>query len=346
MKIKARSGIPGAPVPGWRNRNRVHCLGRAAWLLVGLLTLELAAENQDGPAVFIPQWKHQAQFAGYYAALDQGFFTRRGLDVKILCGGPDQPAARMVADGRADFGTLFLADAIGQRARGLPLVNIAQVVQRSSLMLVARKSSGIRAPSDLAGRKVSLWADFRVQPEALFRQFGIAPRIVNQGATINLFLRGGVDAASAMWYNEYHLLLNAGLDADELTVFFYDAYGLNFPEDGIYCRTETLRDQPARCRAFVQAALEGWRYAFAHPEQALDMVMRHMSAPDYAANRAHQRWMLARMRDIILPADRPAELGVLQPEDFRRVAEALQARGMIAAAPALSDFYANCAKPE
>ncbi len=311
----------------------------------GWLALQLAAAQPAGRAAFIPQWKHQAQFAGFYAALEKGFFQSRGLEVVMLEGGPAQPAVRLLAEGRADFGTMFLADAIRARARGTPLVNIAQLVQRSSLMLVARESSGIRSPADLNGRKVSLWTDFRVQPEALFRRFGVAPIIINQGSTINLFLRGGVDAASAMWYNEYHLLLNAGLDAGELTVFFYDDYGLNFPEDGIYCLEQTLRERPEACRAFVQASLEGWRYAFAHPEQALDLVMRCMSAGDYAANRAHQSWMLARMRDIILPAGNPAALGELRLEDFQRVAGALQSSGMIQAAPAWTNFYANCLTP-
>ncbi len=318
------------------------------WLglgLAGLLACRLAAAQPDAPAIFIPQWKHQAQFAGFYAAMEQGFFQQRGLEVKMLGGGPAQPAIPMLAEGRAEFGTMFLADAIRARARGTPLVNLAQLVQRSSLMLVARQSSGIRSPGDLAGRKVSLWSDFRVQPEALFRQFGVAPQIINQGATINLFLRGGVDAASAMWYNEYHLLLNAGLDAGELTVFFYDDFGLNFPEDGIYCLAQTWQERPDRCRAFVQAALEGWRYAFAHPDQVLDLVMRQMAAGDYAANRAHQRWMLGRMRDLIMPAGSPAALGELRQADFQRVADALQAHGMIQTPPAWTDFYANCLTP-
>ena len=95
---------------------------------------------------FLPQWPPQAQFAGYYVAYEKGFYRRHGLEVKILRGGPERPPSEMLAQGQADFGTMLLAGAIVKRARGLKLVNIAQIVQRSALMLVARKSRGIMSP--------------------------------------------------------------------------------------------------------------------------------------------------------------------------------------------------------
>ncbi len=298
-----------------------------------------AASGTATSVVFLPHWIPQAQFAGYYLAANKGFYRQEGLEVTVLKGGVSQPPDRALAEGKADFSCLFLSTAVMRRAEGLPVVNLAQLVQRSSLLLVARKSSGIRRPEDLDGRKVSLWAGgFEVQPRALFRNRGIHPVVVPQGSTINLFLRGGVDAASAMWYNEYHLLLAAGLEEDELTLFRYDEFDLNFPEDGIYCREEFWRRQPAACRAFVRASLKGWRYAFAHPEEALDEVMRQTgNAP---TNRAHQRWMLARMRDLMEPAPGTA-FGCLRRADYDRVAGELQRAGTIKTIPDWSGFHAD-----
>ena len=186
---------------------------------------------------FLPQWLPQAQFAGYYMARDKGLYAARGLDVAILRNGQDQSPAAALEQKKADFATMFLATALERRGKdGVPLVNIGQIVQRSSLLLVTRKSSGLDSPADFNGRKVSVWPEFKAQTEALFRKFNVKPRLLPQGATLNLFLRGGADAASAMWYNEYHTLLNSGVDEKELTIFRYDAFDLNFPEDGIYCR--------------------------------------------------------------------------------------------------------------
>ena len=136
---------------------------------------------------------------------------------------------------------MFLSEAIQLRDKGVRLVNIGQIMQRSGFILVAKKASGILSPADLNGKKVSLWPNFQPSAPGLFPEVPDEVKTVPQGATMNLFLRNGVDAASAMWYNEYHTLLNSGLNEDELTTFFFDRHGLNFPEDGIYCPRETYR---------------------------------------------------------------------------------------------------------
>jgi NitT/TauT family transport system substrate-binding protein len=293
---------------------------------------------------FIPQWIPQAQFAGYFVALEEGLYERYGIDADILKGGPTQPASELLEQGRALFGTMFLSTAIQKRAEGVSFLNIGQIVQRSSLMLVAKKSSGIHSPQDMDGRKIGLWgAEFQVQPRAFFQKYGLKVTVVPQSTTINLFLRGGVDVASAMWYNEYHLLLNAGLDPDELTPFFFFEHGMNFPEDGIYCLEETYKRDPGLCRGFVRASLEGWRRAFEDPEKALDVVMRHARAANTGTNRVHQRWMLARMKDIILLPGEESPSGTLKEKDYGSVAAALKGYGLVDDPPTFSDFFADCA---
>jgi NitT/TauT family transport system substrate-binding protein len=329
-------------------RQYLRLRGRAGAVLALVLLLAVlpaAGGGQEKPAIvsFIPQWHPQAQFAGYYVAYEKGFYQRHGLDVKILKGGPDRPPSELLARGRADFGTMFLTTGIIQRSRGEKLVNLAQIVQRSALMLVAKKTSGINTPADLNGKKVGLWGeDFQGQPQAFFRKYGLKVRVVPQSATLNLFLRGGVDAASAMWYNEYHLILNTGVNPQELTTFMLADYGLNFPEDGIYCREDQVRDHPERCRRFVRASLEGWRYAFQHPQEALDIVMKYVEAANVPTDRVHQKWMLERMRDIIEPPGTDAPWGILRQADYQRVAEELQESGLIQQIPAFSQFFFNC----
>ncbi len=302
----------------------------------------IAAAGELRTMTFLPQWLPQAQFAGYYVAYEKGFYRKHGIDLKILKGGPDFPAAEMLGKSRADFTTMFLSEAIEQRDKKIRLVNIGQLMQRSGFILVAKKGSGISKPSDFQNKKVSMWPNFQVQPRAFFRKYGIEVKHVSQGATVNLFLRGGVDAASAMWYNEYHTIINSGINEDELTTFFFDRYGLNFPEDGIYVLKETYERDRELCCKFVRASLAGWQYAFENPDEATDIVMKYIKDAHAGGNRVHQRWMLARMKDLMQPVDPKAPIGALNAKDYDTVAGELQKSGLIRTILPFGEFYASC----
>lgn len=323
--------------------------GAGRFVLRALVLLVLvswgAAARAEAPRLrtvsYLPHWVPQAQFAGFYVAAEKGMYRRHGLEVTVLRGVPEVKSTQALAEGKADFVTTFLSTALERWDQGVDLVNVAQLVQRSALLLVAKASSGIRTPADLIGRKVCVWPEFRLQPLALFRKFGVTPRVIDQRDTLNLFLRGGADAASAMLYNEMHLLRNTGLDEDELVVFRYDAYGLNFPEDGIYCLRSTLERDPAAVRAFVRGSLDGWRWAFEHEEEALDLVMRHVEAAGLPTSRVHHRWMLARMRELMAPDGGRRPLGALEKADFEAVVKEMRAAGLLRKAPDYGTFHVD-----
>jgi NitT/TauT family transport system substrate-binding protein len=299
-------------------------------------------ENLKG-ATLIPQWSPQSQFAGYFVAFEKGFYKNNGIALNILQGGPSRPSLDMLNRGEANFATAWLSAAIQKRSHGVKLVNVGQIIQRSALMLIAKKARGIYNPKDINGKKVGLWqADFQLQPIAFLKKYNLKVTIIPQSYSVNLFLRDGVDVASAMWYNEYHTIINAGLNPDELTTFFFYEHELNFPEDGIYTLESTLKRDPELVSAFVKASIEGWFYAFKHPDEALDIVLKYMSTANIPVNRVHQKWMLERMRDLILPED--GELipaGILTESDFTRVCNVLKENGIIGKAPAFDDFYVN-----
>ena len=312
-----------------------------------LLWAAPALARAEGPmtkAALLPLWAPQAQFAGYYVALDKGIYRKYGIDLAIIPGGPGRTGDEYLRSGKADFAVLWLTTAIQRRAGGLKLVNIAQIIRKSALMLVAKKSSGIKGPEDLRGKKVGLWeGDLSIPPRAFFRKYNLGVKTVTQTYSVNLFLRGGVDAASAMSYNEYHTILNSGLDPDELTTFSFQDYGLNFPEDGLYTLEKTCLKNPGLARAFVNASLEGWQYAFSHPDEALDIVIKYMRQAKVPANRTHQKWMLNKMKDLIAPSGAALPMGALDPSDYKMVARELEKARLVKKAPGFSEFYKECA---
>ncbi len=305
--------------------------------MLAIATQASAAEPVLKKASLMPLWTPQAQFAGYYVALDKGIYARHGIELEILDAGPGHDPVHALKKGSADFAVLWLTTAIQQRSAGTELVNLAQIIQRSSMMLIARKSSGIRTIADMNGKKVGMWGgDLSIPPHALFIKNGIKAREVPQNNTVNLFLRGGIDVTSAMWYNEYHTIINSGLDPEELNVFSLSELGMNFPEDGLYVMETTLQNDPALASAFVRASLDGWRYAFEHPEEALDIVIRRMRKAKIPANRVHQKWMLNRMRDLIMAGTNTP--GVLKEKDYEAVCSSMLKAGVIRGCPDYTAF--------
>lgn len=312
----------------------------AACFVLAAVPFARAEEGKARKVTFITHWSPQAQFAGYYVAKEKGFYKARGIDVDILPSGPNISASQALSDGTADYAVLWLSQALQNRSQGVNLVNIGQMMQKSGLMFVAKKSDGIRTPRDLDGKKVSLWdGGLRLQGEIFLKKYGLNVTKIRQAYTINLFLAGGVDAAMAMWYNEYHTIVGSGLDPEDLSVFFFKDHGINVPEDGIYTLEERHCADPALSKAFVEASLEGWRYAFDHPDEAVDIVLDRMRADGLPANREHQKWMLESVQQL-MAADggRPA-MGRLSPDDYLAVSRMLRDNDLIANVTEFSSFY-------
>lgn len=316
---------------------RICALTTLALLLLPSVSPAVAAKLEKTSLILL--WSPQAQFAGYYIALNKGIYRKHGIDLTIIPGGPERSAADYLRRRKADFAVLWLTTALQQRAAGASFVNVAQIIQKSSMMLVARKSSGIKTPADLNGRTVGLWGgDFAIPPRAFFNKYGLRVRETPQSYTVNLFLRGGIDAASAMWYNEYHTILNSGVNPDELTTFFLQDHGQRFPEDGIYTLDKTLRKDPLLAAAVARASLEGWLYAFDHPDEALDIVIGYMEQAKVPANRIHQKWMLERMRDLMLPTGNRQEMGRLKRADYEAVGQVLRENRLARSIPEYAVF--------
>ncbi len=295
---------------------------------------------------FLPYWVTTAQFAGYYVADEKGIYEKYGLKVNIIPFKPFVTSTDLIKNGEADFAALWLVNAIELKASGVDIVNIAQPSSRSSLMLLTKKKSGIDSVEKMNGKKAGIWSGFELQPKAFFNKYKVDVEIIPIGSTNNLFLLDGVEITNANWFDEYHSLINSGYDPEDLNIFFFADHGLNFLEDGIYCLAETMRNDPQLCIDFIRATLEGWRYAFAHREEALDIVIGRAKHDLQPVNRIHQGWMLDRYKDLYLPEGKQEFNNHLSETDYLFVGKVLKDNHLISEIPDFDQFYHPSIKNE
>ena len=210
------------------------------------------------PVTLQSKWVVQAQFAGYYAAVDQGFYEDEGLDVTIRAGGPDIVPEQVVLGGQAEFGINWLDSLLATRDQGQDLVNIAQVFTRSGMTEVTWKDSGLDEITKLEGKKVGVWLGGNEHKLfAALTKNGLDPQedveIVAQPFDMDLFLSREVDAAAAMTYNELAQVLEVEnpdtgelYTEDELNVLKMSDLGTGALEDGVFVREDWIAEEETR----------------------------------------------------------------------------------------------------
>jgi NitT/TauT family transport system substrate-binding protein len=287
-------------------------------LILATLSFSLA-QAQEHKLVFATHWLPQAQFAGFYVAKDKGFYKEAGLDVDIIHPSASVPATEFLKDGRADIISLFLITAINNRQKGLDLVNIAQLSQHSAILFVSKKTSGINSLAQFNGKKIGIWfTGFDEVPKAMVKNNNVQVKWVPILTSVNLFMMGGIDIMTVMWYNEYDQIYLSGMDRNELNTFFLSDYGFDIPEDGLYVMRKTASSRKNDLKAFVEATLKGWEYAAANKEYTIDLVLRLMQEAKVPATRAHQKWMLDRVLELQNLKGKKTRLSGLDPDDFKK----------------------------
>jgi len=276
------------------------------------------------------KWVTQAQFGGYFAALENGFYEEEGLNVTIKPGGPDVAPVQVLMGGGADVMVDWLPSALAAREQGAPVVNIAQPYKSSGMMLTCLKESGITSPADFKGKTLGVWFFGNEYPFLSWMStLGIPTtggadgvEVLKQGFNVDPLLQKQAACISTMTYNEYWQVIDAGIAADDLITFKYEDEGVSTLEDGLYVLEANLAD-PAfedKMVRFVRASMKGWKWAEENSDAAAMMVLDNDETG--AQTESHQKRMMSEVAKLTA-----GSTGALNVADYERTVATLLAGG-------------------
>lgn len=268
------------------------------------------------------KWRHQFQFAGYYAAIAQGYYREAGLDVRLVEAEPGKDPVEVVLRGEAEFG-VGTSELVLLRAKGEPVVVLAAIFQHSPLVLIAK---GAGADTDLQGLHDR---PMMIEPQsaelfAYFKNEGIDPnrlKVVPHTFSVDDLLEGKVGAMTGYSTDEPFLLQQAGL---VYSVFSPRAGGIDFYGDNLFTTEELVRRRPAMVKAFREASLRGWDYALAHPEEIIALIMDEYRS---VKTLKHLRFEAERTAQLMHPG--LIQVGHMNPGRWRHMADTYAEFGML-----------------
>ena len=267
---------------------------RSFFLLFFMCSALFAVYAQQ--VTFTPQWTPQSQFAGYYAALEKGFYAQEGVDVNIVHPTKTYSSVNMLLDGSADIITGELIQAMEAAGKNISFVNLMQTTQHSTLVLLTRKEN-VSSIMQLRGCRIGTWkVGFNEIPRMLELQQNLGIEWIKFINPVNLYISGAVDATLAKSYNEKILFSMSGITPG--SVLHFSEMGFDFPEDGLYVTEDFYKKNTGLCRKFARASQKGWEWVRNNREEALEIVMKYVKAENVPTNIYNQKLML----DVLLDA--------------------------------------------
>jgi NitT/TauT family transport system substrate-binding protein len=298
------------------------------------------------------KWVPQAQFAGYYAAKEKGYYDAENLDITIKPGGPDIIPEQVVASGQAQFGIDWLPSMLSSRESGAPLVNVAQVFQKSGMLSIRWKDTNLGGVPDYKGKKVAVWLggnEFELY--ATLAKYNLDPKkdleIVSQPFDMNLLLDKKDVAAAAMTYNEYAQVLEVKNAAtgklyqpEDLQIVDFNKEGTAMLEDGVFTTETFLKDSKNQdiTTRFLKASLRGWIFCRDNVNECVDIVLKQ--GPTLP--KGHQTWQMNEINKLVWPS--PNGVGVMDAALYKQTADIALKYGVIKKAAGNEAFNTDFAK--
>jgi PAS domain S-box-containing protein len=278
------------------------------------------------PVTLQLKWKHAFQFAGYYAAVEQGFYREAGLDVTLREAAPGLNPVDEVVKGHAQFGT-GSSSLLLEYQSGRPVVALAAIFQHSPLVLIAPAGRGIDSIHDLLGRRIMLEPQSDELLAYLQREGVPADRLlkVPHSHSTQELVNGEVDAISA--YSSYEPFF-LRKEKFAYQIFSPRAAGIDFYGDNLFTSVEQIRDHPERVKAFRAASLKGWEYAMENPDAIIELIVSKY-AP--STERDLLRFEAEAMQRLIQP--NLVNIGYMHLGRWQHIADTYAGFGMVPADP-------------
>jgi PAS domain S-box-containing protein len=291
-------------------------------------------ENLEKVAIQL-KWKHQFQFAGFYTALEKGYYQQAGLNVTIIEGGPGIDFIDTVVSGKAQYG-VEMPNLLLRRAAGEPIVLLACIYQHSPLTLMSLAKSNIHTPHDLIGRKIMLRTKSSADLLAMISQEGIEPgaiEIIEHTFNIENLIEGKVDAMSLYSTDYAGEFKKRQIEFNSLAPYHY---GIDFYGDCLFTSEEEIEKHTDRVKAFRAASLKGWEYAMNNPQEIARLVHEK-----YAPNKSVEMLFGEAEQMAPLLLHKVVEIGHINPGRWKHIADTFVSQGMLKPDYSLEGFIYN-----
>lgn len=305
------------------------------WLCV-LMAIFSAEALALEPLSLQLRWKHQFQFAGYYAALHKGFYREAGLDVSLKEGGPGADPVAAVLAGESDFG-ISISSLVIDYLKGKPVLMLGPVFQHSPNVLLVRGENRHLAELALpgAGAVALMEGDQDVELKVMFLNEGIDPdrlQIVPDENHLVDFMDGRVEALNAYVSNEPFVLEQAGIP---FSILRPQSYGMDFYGDLLFTTQALAKAYPQKVAAFRTASLRGWQYALEHPDEIIDLILEHYDTQ--GKSREQLAYEAEALHRLINPE--VIALGHSNPGRWRYIADTFARFGLVRMGRPLDEFF-------
>jgi PAS domain S-box-containing protein len=276
------------------------------------------------------KWKHQFQFAGYYAAIEKGLYKKAGLDVVLVEPGENGDPVNDVIDSKAHFG-IGTSSLMLDHASGKPIVAIAPIFQHSATVLIALKKSAA-VPADLIGKKLM------IEPQSAdiityLQSFGVSPSkciLYPHAYSPEPLIKGEIDAITAYLTDEPFLLQNAGI---EYRIFSPVEAGIDFYGDTLFTSREYAKKYPETVEKFKRASIEGWIYAFNNADEIINLIFNKYSTRHSIP---HLKFEAEQMKKYVIPE--VIQIGYSKPERWSQIAAVYKKQNLLDESYTMEDF--------
>ena len=278
------------------------------------------------------KWLHQFQFAGYYAAIEKGYYKDAGLNVVLKEGQPGMNFTDEIVNGHAEYG-MDMPVLLLERQQRKPIVVLAAIFQHSPVALFVRQDSGITTPHDLVGRTVMLNPFDGTETRAMLHNEGIPKKklnLVGHTWNINDLIEGKVDAAEGYITDRPFILKSKSIAFSTIRPL---TYGVDFYGDSLFTSEAEIKKHPKRVQAFLAASLKGWEYAMAHPEEIVDLILQKYST---RLTREALLFEAQAMQELLQP--KFIEIGHMNPGRWKHIADTLVQLKMLSPGYTLDGF--------